>query len=44
MDDGAHPVRTNAFIATYAHNFPHDNINCAKKRDTEMREGAVNNV
>ena len=41
----AHPVRTNAFIATYACNFPHDNIACAKERDTGIiREGAVNNV
>ena len=24
----AHPVRTNAFIATYTYNFPHDDINC----------------
>ena len=24
----AHPVRTNAFIATYTYNFPQDDINC----------------
>ncbi len=24
----AHPVHTNAFIATYTYNFPNDNINC----------------
>ena len=40
----AHPVHANAFIATYAYNFPHDDIVCVKKRDTGIREGAVYNV
>ena len=40
----AHAVHANAFIATYAYNFPHDDIVCVKKRDTGIREGAVYNV